>query len=202
MKVKAILGFPQPYRAHISAFSTRAAPLTDLMQKKQPDRIKWTPELDKIFRDVQQSITESPVLATPDLEQLYHLYTDASGVGLGAVLKQEQGGEMKTLGFYSYKLKDAERHCSVIKLENYAIVKACLHFAAYLQGAQVTIHMDHRALQFLNRMKNSSPRLMRWALALQPYDYTVEHLPGHLNVEADEPGKMELPQVDLSETAL
>ena len=36
-------------------------------------------------------------VATPDLEQPYHLYTYASGVGLGAVLKQEQGGEMKTL---------------------------------------------------------------------------------------------------------
>ena len=122
LKVKAILNFPRPttkksmqsflgsvgyYRAHIPEFSTRAAPLTDLVQKKQPDRIKWTPELDKTFRDERQSITESPVLATPDLKQPYHLYTDASGVGLGAVLKQEQEGEMKTLGFYSYQLKDA-----------------------------------------------------------------------------------------------
>ena len=200
VKVKAILEFPRPqtkknlqsflglvgyYRAHIPAFSTRAAPLTDLVQKKQPDKIQWTSELDRIFQDIRKNITESPVLATPDLEQPYHLYTDASGVGLGAVLKQEQGGEMRTLGFYSYKLKDAERHYSVIELETYAIVKACLHFAAYLRGAQVTIHTDHRALKFLTRMKNSSPRLMRWAMALQPYQYDIEHLSGHLNVEAD-----------------
>ena len=200
IKVMAILEFPQPktkkqmqsflglvgyYRTHIKSFSTRAAALTDLVQKKQPDKIVWTPELEEIFKDVRRSILEAPVLTTPDLEQPYHLYTDASGVGLGAVLKQEQQGEMKTLGFYSYKLKDAERHYSVIELETYAIVKACLHFAAHLRGSAVTIHTDHRALKFLKRMKNSSPRLMRWAMALQPYQYNVEHLPGHLNVEAD-----------------
>ncbi len=89
---------------------------------------------------------------------------------------------MKTIGFYSYKLKQNERNYSVIELETYAIIKACLHFAAYLRGSFVTIHTDHRSLKFLTRMKNSSPRLMRWAMVLQPYQYEVEHLP---DIEAD-----------------
>lgn len=97
VKVKAILEFPQPktkkqmqsflglvgyYRAHIRDFSARAAALTDLVQKKQPDKIVWTQELTEIFEDVRRSILEAPVLTTPDLETPYHLYTDASGVGL------------------------------------------------------------------------------------------------------------------------
>ena len=200
LKVKAILDFPRPetkkqlqsflglvgyYRSHIPGFSGRSAKLSDLTKKASPDKIEWSEDLDAIFRDVRQSIQDAPVLATPDVKLPYHLYTDASGVGLGAVLKQEQLGEMKTIGFYSYKLHDPEKHYSVIELEAYAITKACEHFAVYLRGTSFTIHTDHRALKFLKSMKNTSTRLMRWSMTLQPFQYTVEHLPGHLNVEAD-----------------
>ena len=124
-------------------------------------------------------------MSTPDTSLPYHLFADASRVGLGAVLKQEIDGEMKTIGFFSYKLKEAEKNYSVIELETYVIVKACLHFAAYLRGTTFIVHIDHRALKFLQSMKNSSVRLMRWAMTLQPYNYHVEHLAGYLNVEAD-----------------
>ena len=134
---------------------------------------------------ISRSILEAPILVPPDPEMEYHLFTDASGVGLGSVLKQEHNGHLKTIAFQSYKLKEAERHYSVIELETYAIIKALQHFAVSLRGANVVIHTDHRALQFLQRMKNSSPRLMRWAVILQPYDYSVQHLPGQHNVEAD-----------------
>ena len=102
-----------------------------------------------------------PQTDPPDPNKDYHLFTDASGVGLGSVLKQEHDGQLKTIAFQSYKLKPCERNYSVIELETYAIIKALQHFAVYLRGARTVIHTDHRALQFLQRMKNSSPRLMR-----------------------------------------
>lgn len=199
-KVKAILEFPKPktkknlqsflglvgyYRAHIPNFSSISACLSDLTKKSCPDKIEWTSELTKAFELTRQSITIAPILVPPDISLPYHLFTDASGVGLGAVLKQEHQGTMATIAFFSYKLQEAEKHYSVIELEACAVVKACEHFAAYLQGTSFVIHTDHRALKFLNSMKNSSTRLMRWAMALQPYHHQVEHIPGKLNVEAD-----------------
>jgi len=95
-KVEAILHFPRPrtkrnmqsflglvgyYRAHIPDFSTRAAPLTDLVQKKKPDVIDWTPDLCEAFQDVRSSILDAPVLTTPDVSLPYHLFTDACGTG-------------------------------------------------------------------------------------------------------------------------
>ena len=200
IKVEAILDFPRPetrknllsflglvgyYRAHIPNFSSLSARLSDLIKKNQPDVIQWTEQLEKDFQDVKQSITVSPILSPPDISQPYHLYTDASGVGLGAVLKQKQEDQVVTIAFYSYKLKPEEKHYSVIELEAYAVVSACKHFSAYLSGADFTIHTDHRALKFLHSMKNSCSRLMRWAMVLQPFHYQVEHMAGRLNVEAD-----------------
>ena len=200
VKVQSILDFPKPktkknllsflglvgyYRAHIPHFSTISASLSDLTRRSCPDLVQWTPELDKTFEEVKNSITISPILATPDITLPYHLFTDASGVGLGAVLKQEQDGKLVTIAFYSYKLQEAEKHYSVIELEAYAIVKACEHFAAYLRGTTFTIHTDHRALKFLQSMKNLSTRLMRWAMTLQPFQYQIEHVAGKENVEAD-----------------
>ena len=200
IKVEAILDFPRPetkknllsflglvgyYRAHIPNFSSLSARLSDLTKRNQPDIIQWTEQLEKDFQDVKQSITVSPILSPPDVSQPYHLYTDASGVGLGAVLKQTQQDQMVTIGFYSYKLKPEEKHYSVIELEAYAVVSACKHFSAYLSGADFTIHTDHRALKFLHCMKNSCSRLMRWAMVLQPFHYQVEHMAGRLNGEAD-----------------
>jgi len=40
------------------------------------------------------------------------------------------------------------------------------------------VKSDHRALAYMNSLVKSSSRLARWALTLQPYNLTVEYLPG------------------------
>ena len=55
----------------------------------------------------------------------------------------------------------------------------------YLFGKQFTVQTDHRPLQFMSASKFESPRIMRWALALQSYNFKVEHIKGKENVGAD-----------------
>ena len=55
----------------------------------------------------------------------------------------------------------------------------------YLYGKQFTLQTDHRPLQFLSSSKFDSPHIMRWALALQSYNFKVEHIKGKDNVGAD-----------------
>ena len=75
---------------------------------------------------------------------------------------------------------DSEKECLVIKL-------AIAAFQVYLLGRRFTIQTDHRSLEWLDKLKESNPRLGRWSLALQPYlyRYTVEHRPGKANGNAD-----------------
>ncbi|GFX88183.1 retrovirus-related Pol polyprotein from transposon 297 [Trichonephila clavipes] len=47
------------------------------------------------------------------------------------------------------------------------------------------IMTDHNPLVWLNRNVSSNPRLMRWALALQPYNFKIVHRSGRSHKNAD-----------------
>ena len=58
-------------------------------------------------------------------------------------------------------------------------------YQQYLLGTRFTVVTDHSALTKLKTMSNSNPRLMRWVLKLQGYDFDVVHRPGREHVDAD-----------------
>ena len=58
-------------------------------------------------------------------------------------------------------------------------------FRLYLAGKPFVLQTDHQPLTFLKDDKFRNDRIMRWALALQGYDYTVKDIPGKRNIVAD-----------------
>ena len=57
-------------------------------------------------------------------------------------------------------------------------------FRLYLAGELFVLQTDHQPLTFLKDVKFRNDQIMRWALALQEYDYTVKDIPGKGNVVA------------------
>ena len=116
---------------------------------------------------------------------MFILRTDASNYGLGAVILQEHE-EMKFPVFYaSRKLKGPELHYSVIEKECFAVVWSIQKFQPYLYGREFILETDHQPLLYINRAKVTNPRIMRWALALQPYRFSVRAIKGSENLGAD-----------------
>jgi len=49
---------------------------------------QWTPAREKAFQAIKTAISTAPVMARPDMQKPFILYTDASQVGVRAILVQ------------------------------------------------------------------------------------------------------------------
>ena len=186
-EVRAFLGLTGYYRKFIPNYASVATPLTDLTRKSCPNRPDWTADCEEAFQKLKQLLCSAPVLRTPDFERPFLLQTDASDRGVGAVLSQPgvEAGTDHPVAYFSKKLLPREEKYSTVEKECLAIKLATQAFRVYLLGRHFTIQTDHRALEWLDRVKESNGRLTRWSLALQPFSFTVEYRPGGQNGNAD-----------------
>lgn len=139
--------------------------------------------MNAAFQDLKEALCKDPVLQSPDFNQPFVVQTDASGVGLGAVLLQ--GDLLKPVAYVSRKLWPRETRYSAIELECLAIKWALETFKYYLLGRDFILQTDHRGLQWLHTMKDTNNRIARWVMEMQPYRFKVQYQPGKSNVVAD-----------------
>ena len=175
-QVRGFLGLTGYYRRFIPDYASQAAPLTDLTRKSAPNTVKWTRKCNEVFETLKQCLCSGPVLRSPDFDKTFVLQMDASDRGVGAVLRQlSDDGEEHPIGYYSRKLLPREERYSTVEKDCLAIRLAVAAFRVYLLGRKFVIQTDHRSLEWLEHLKEGNPKLCRWNLALQPYEYTVKH---------------------------
>ena len=66
-----------------------------------------------------------------------------------------------------------------------AVVFALYKFRSYLLGSKVVVYTDHSALRYLLSKKDTKPRLIRWILLLQEFDFEIKDKKWSENVVAD-----------------
>nr|XP_037280425.1 uncharacterized protein LOC119173741 [Rhipicephalus microplus] len=111
--------------------------------------------------------------------------TDASDLGLGAVLLQEHDGVLRQVAFASRSHNAAKHNYSVTERECLAIVFALRKFDCYVDGVPFVVETNHMALTWLKRLREPSDHLARWVLTLQRYNFVVCYRKGSSNVVAD-----------------
>ena len=86
------------------------------------------------------------------------------------------------MAYASRTLTDVERRYSQTEKEALAVVWACERFHIYLYGKPFTLFTDHKPLEIIYNPKSKPPpRIERWALRLQPYQFTIVHMAGKTN---------------------
>jgi hypothetical protein len=86
-QVRSFLGLAGYYRRFIQDFSKIVKPITGLL--KNDVKFNWSIKCSEAFEHLKILLTTAPFLAQPDIEKLFDVYCDTSGIGLGCVLMQE-----------------------------------------------------------------------------------------------------------------
>ena len=150
----------------------------------------WSDHATLAVEALKKAILEAPVLAKYNRSLTTRVTTDASTVGIGAVLEQKHDQGWRPVAFWSRKLKDAETRYSVTDIEWLAVVDAVtLIWRHMLEDIPFIIRSDHKALD-RKLMKSAHdppllPRQTRWIERLMPYAYTFEYIKGEDNIVAD-----------------
>ena len=184
-QLRSFLGLVGYYRRFIPNFAAIAAPLTDRTKKGEPTVVTWGDAEEMAFKTLKKKLEKEPILHLPDLTLPFILRTDASDVGIGAILLQERDGKKFPIAYASRKLLPREQRYSVMERECLAIIWGTQKFEAYLFGKHFQLETDHQPLKCIAKSKVANARILRWALALQPYRFTITAIKGSENVGAD-----------------
>ena len=185
-KLMRFLGMAGYYRKFCNNFSVIAEPLTNLLKKGT--KFIWNDSCQFAFDKLKAILMSTPVLLAPNFDKAFKLAVDASDIGAGAVLIQEDdNGVDHPVCYFSKKFNKHQKNYSTIEKECLALVLAIQHFEVYLTSAQtpIVVFSDHTPLSFLHKLKNRNQRLLRWSLMLQEYNLDIKHIKGKDNIIPD-----------------
>ncbi|KAI0214933.1 hypothetical protein LSAT2_033045 [Lamellibrachia satsuma] len=201
-QLRSFMGFASYYRRYVPRFTAIASPLNALITtccrdiKGKPRSSasfqlagRWSEECDAAFSAIKRRLTSAPVLGFADYSKPFIVETDASDLGLGAVLSQVQDGKTRIIACASRGLRKSEKNKSNYsskKLELLALKWAvCDKFRDYLLGGEFILYTDNNPLTYLMKSTKLPAVEQRWAAALAPFNFEIKYRSAKHNANAD-----------------
>jgi RNase H-like domain found in reverse transcriptase/Reverse transcriptase (RNA-dependent DNA polymerase) len=183
-ELRSFIGLASYYRRFILGFADLARPLHLLTVKGQP--FVWESAQENAFHTLEERLISAPILGSPTDTGQYVLDTDASLHGLGAVLQQQQGDEIRVIAYASRTLSRAEQNYSTTRRELLAVIFGFKQFRQFLLGKHFLLRVDHSALAYLRKSPDLMGQAARWLELIEEYDFTIVHRFGssHGNCDA------------------
>lgn len=200
-ELRSYLGMLSYSREFLKDIHELLAPLRDCLKqnnsaKKDGAPFLWSEEAAKAFRACQFAIINCTLTrGFFDNDLRTRVTTDASPLGLGAVLSQvKPNGDVTIIAFASKSLTSAEANYSQAHKEALAIVWAVEHWRYYLLGREFELFTDAQGIALVFKKsdcsnKRSASRIDSFRLRLSSYSFVVTHITGKNN-PADPPSRL------------
>lgn len=183
-EVQKCLGLFSFFRRFIMSYSTVSAPLRHLTKPNVP--FVFDEQCKSIFRSLCDQLVSSPVLSIYSPFRETELHCDASALGYGGILLQKQDdGKFHPVAYFSRATRGNEPKYHSYELETLAVVYSIKKFHTKLDGIPFRIITDCDSLARTLEKVETSPRIARWSLFLDHYDYTIKHRSGSLMGHVD-----------------
>lgn len=185
--LERFLGFVTYFSKYVKHFSDVCKPLLDIKnsllsnRKQNPVIDFWPPAALESFETIKKEISNS-VLVLPGSDDELVLRTDASDKAIAAILQTSTG---EPVSFFSRVLSSSEKNYDIVEKEALAVYWGITRSRMILLNRKFTVITDHKPIQFLFNSIKVSPKILRWRLALQEYNFDVLYCPGKQNVVAD-----------------
>lgn len=183
-QLQAFLGLVNYFRDHVPQMTEHERPLRDLMDtSKKNFTLVWNTHAEQHFYEAQEMISNCPKLFFVDGNATIVVMTDASDYGVGAYIYQLIDGKEYPIVFFSKALHGAELNWATIEKEAFAIFLTLTKFHHLLRDTKFLLRTDHKNLTYINA--GGSQKIRRWGIAVQDFDFDIEHVPGKDNFVAD-----------------
>ena len=178
-QLRQFLGFANFFRKFVCGMVAMTAPLHELTHKNVHFKDAWSDAHTAAFEALKEALTSPPLLRLPDFEKDFTIISDASLLGTGAVLLQEE----HPVAYTSRKFTPAERNWTTTEQECFGVVRALEEWQCYCESDRTTtIITDHNCLVWLPTQANLSRRMARWMEFLSRFHLVWQYRPGRANM--------------------
>ena len=183
--VRSFLGLAGYYRKFVRNYALIAKPLFHITKG---NKLIWSGDVENAFNQLKNALATTPVLALPDFTHPFVVETDASNLGIGAVLVQHG----RPIAYYSHGLPKSKVPRSAYEIELFAVVMAVQKWKHYLTHSPFTIRTDQMSLKYLWEQREIPSQFAKWLVKLMGFRFTVEYIEGRTNKAADALSRVQL----------
>lgn len=182
--VRQFLGKVNYYHRFIPNCAVILNPLHNLLRKDI--NFVWSKECNDTFEHLKEILCAEPILQIFDHKKEIFIETDASKIGIAAIMKQRDSNDiLMPVAYFSKKISTSQAKRDAIYVETLAIKEAISYWQHMLIGREFKIITDHKPLENLRIRSRPDTPLGQLIVFLSMFNFKIIYRKGSENQQAD-----------------